>query len=320
MFRGNLVALITPMRPNGDLDETAFVDLIEWQIQEGVEGIVINGTTGESATTTFEEKQRLLKIAKQQIKGRVPLIAGTGTSSTAMTLALTHEAVKQGADACLIVTPFYNKPTQAGLIAHYSAIARGTELPILLYNVPSRTACDLQPETIATLCRNHSNIVGVKEATGDIERLKKLQSLIERDLTYLSGDDATALDFIKQGGHGVISVTTNVAPRQMQAWCDCAKAQQWDEAARLFQSLMGLHRTLFVESNPIPAKWALHHKGFIQPGIRLPLTWLEPQHATAVQAAMQQANSSDLDPDNYINHTTNRNKPSAMGEDEIDSF
>jgi len=289
MFRGNLVALITPMCPNGDLDESAFVDLIEWQIQEGVEGLIINGTTGESATTSLEEKQRLLKVAKQQIKGRVPLIAGTGTSSTAMTLSLTRDAEDQGVDACLIVTPFYNKPTQAGLIAHYSAIARSTDLPILLYNVPGRTACDLQPETIATLCREHDNIVGVKEATGDIERLKRMQSLIEGDITYLSGDDLTALDFMKQGGHGVISVTTNVVPGQMQAWCDCAKAQQWDEAAHLFEPLMGLHRTLFVESNPIPTKWALHQKGFIQPGIRLPLTWLEPQHATAVQAAMNQA-------------------------------
>jgi len=289
MFRGNLVALITPMCPNGNLDEAAFVDLIEWQIQAGVEGFVINGTTGESATTTREEKQRLLKIAKQQIKGRVPLVAGTGTSSTAMTQALTRDAEEQGADACLIVTPFYNRPTQTGLIAHYSAIARNTELPILLYNVPSRTACDLQPETIAALCREHDNIVGVKEATGNLERLKTLQSLIDREVAYLSGDDITALDFIKQGGHGVISVTTNVAPKQMQAWYDCAKAQQWDEATRLFAPLTGLHRTLFVESNPIPSKWALHHSGFIQPGIRLPLTWLEPQYAPSIQAAMNQA-------------------------------
>ncbi|MEY3182737.1 MAG: 4-hydroxy-tetrahydrodipicolinate synthase [Pseudomonadota bacterium] len=289
MFKGNLVALVTPMYPNGDIDTAGFADLIEWHITEGVEGFIVNGTTGESATTTPEEKVKLLNIAKQQIKGRVPLIAGTGTNSTATSLLLTQEAIAQDVDGCLIVTPFYNKPTQAGLIAHYATLAQNIDRPILLYNVPGRTACDLQPETIASLCRDHRNIVGIKEATGDITRLKQLKTLIDREIAYLSGDDLTALDFMQEGGHGVISVTANVAPKQMRAWCDSAKAGDWKAAETLFTPLIGLHKTLFIESNPIPTKWALHQQGFIQAGIRLPLTWLEPQNAPLVEAALLEA-------------------------------
>lgn len=289
MLTGNVVALVTPMLPDGRIDETSFLELMEWHIGEKAQGIVVNGTTGESATTTPEEKERLLTLAIQQAKGRVPIIAGTGSSSTRASLEMTQQAQKLGADACLIVTPYYNKPTQAGLLEHYGFIARSVDIPIILYNVPGRTACDLKPETAAALFQKYANIVGIKEATGDLARVEQIKALSQRDVCLVSGDDATAFEFMKRGGHGVISVTQNVAPKAMQQWCALAQKGDWSAAQAINQTLMPLHQQLFIESNPIPSKWVLHKKGFIQRGIRLPLTWLSIGAEAPVQAAMQAA-------------------------------
>ncbi|EGV51780.1 dihydrodipicolinate synthase [endosymbiont of Riftia pachyptila (vent Ph05)] len=288
MFRGSMVALITPMNEDGSVNEESLQHLIEFHIEQGTDAIVAVGTTGESATLDESEHCALIRQVVEQVAGRIPVIAGTGANSTREAISLTRCAKQAGADACLLVTPYYNKPTQEGLYLHHKAVAEAVEIPQILYNVPGRTACDMLPETIARLAEL-PNIVGVKEATGDLGRLSRIRELCGEGFDVYSGDDATGCEFMLQGGNGVISVTTNVAPRQMSQMCKAALAGDRDAAEQLDRQLAGLHQALFVESNPIPVKWAMHHLGLAPEGIRLPLTWLSEGQQPALLAAMQQA-------------------------------
>ncbi|MEH6823260.1 MAG: 4-hydroxy-tetrahydrodipicolinate synthase [Motiliproteus sp.] len=271
MITGSLVALVTPMSPTGELDWAGLDKLIDLHIDSGTGAIVAVGTTGESATLDCDEHCRVIKHVVQRVAGRTAVIAGTGANSTKEAIALTEAARQAGVDACLLVTPYYNKPTQEGLYQHFKAIAAAVDVPQILYNVPGRTACDLLPETALRLAEI-SNIIGIKEATGDLERAKLLIKNAPAGFAIYSGDDATALELIILGGQGNISVTANVAPRQMAEMCALALAGKADEARALNRRIDHLHRDLFVESSPIPVKWAMHEMGLIDTGIRLPLT------------------------------------------------
>lgn len=288
MFKGSMVALVTPMLNDGTIDKPALAALIEWHIQAKTEALVIAGTTGEAATLSEDEQFDLIHFAVQQAKGRIPIIAGTGTNATASTLKRTLNAERAGAVAALIVTPYYNKPTQAGLYAHYHYVATHCALPLILYNVPSRTACDLLPETVVALAKI-KNIIGVKEATGKMERAQEIAKNCAKDFFIYSGDDATALDLMLNGGHGVISVTANVVPEKMYAMTQAALAGKKDQAMQIDANLKLLHERLFVQSNPIPTKWVLEKMGKIKGGIRLPLLPLEPKYHEQVKEAMQNA-------------------------------
>lgn len=283
MITGSMVALVTPMLSTGEIDWDSLADLIEFHVLNGTQAIVAVGTTGESATLTVSEHKAVIGFVIEKVAGRVPVIAGTGANSTAEAIELTQEAKLQGADACLLVTPYYNKPTQEGLFLHYQAIAKAVAIPQILYNVPGRTACDLKPETVARLA-NIEHIIGIKEATGEITRVTELRSLCPDMLLY-SGDDETSMGFMLAGGHGVISVTANVAPRAMRNLCDLSLQGETEQAQRINDLLMPLHRGLFVEANPIPVKYALHYMGLIPDGIRLPLTPL----STHLRAGLEQA-------------------------------
>lgn len=288
MFRGSLVALVTPMTESGDIDHVALGRLLDWHVREGSDGLVIGGTTGESATVTAEEAAELLQVAVQRIGGRLPVIAGTGGNSTAQSVERTRVACELGADGVLVVTPYYNRPPQEGLYRHFSMVADAASVPLILYNVPSRTACDLLPETIERLSA-HPQVIGIKEATGSIERGAEILERCGDDFLLLSGDDASCRELIGAGAQGVITVTGNVAPRLMHAMVEAALADEPDAAKELDDRLAGLHTALFVESNPIPAKWALGRLGLIGPGIRLPLIELAEAHQPAVLAAMRRA-------------------------------
>ncbi|WP_089726249.1 4-hydroxy-tetrahydrodipicolinate synthase [Candidatus Thiosymbion oneisti] len=288
MFRGSIVALITPMHEDGRIDEDSLRRLVDFHVEAGTSAIVAAGTTGESATLDEQEHCAFVRSVVEFAAGRVPVIAGTGANSTTEAIALTGCAQRAGAAAALLVTPYYNKPTQEGLYLHFKAIAEAVEMPQILYNVPGRTACDLLPQTAARLSRI-PNIVGIKEATGDLERLVRLKSLCAEDFDLLSGDDATACEFILQGGHGDISVTANVAPRLMQQMCAAALSGRRDQALAINARLDPLHRSLFVQSSPIPVKWAVAEMGLSARGIRLPLTWLTADAQPTVRAAMEQA-------------------------------
>lgn len=285
MIRGSIVALVTPMRAQGELDSEALERLVELHVQAGTAAIVAVGTTGESATLDEAEHCDVLARTVAAAAGRIPVIAGTGANSTAEAIRLTDCAAETGADAALLVTPYYNKPTQAGLIAHYQRIADAVEIPQILYNVPGRTACDLLPATAGELA-SHPRIVGIKDATGDLARVAELRAGCGPDFAIYSGDDATGCELMLQGGDGVISVTNNVAPALMAQLCELALAGQRDQALALNARLDPLHRNLFVESNPIPVKWALHEMGLIETGIRLPLTWLSEAYHPAVRQAL----------------------------------
>ncbi len=288
LLRGSIVALITPMDAIGAVDDAALARLVDFHVEAGTAAIVAVGTTGESATLDEAEHCAVIARCVALAAGRIPVIAGTGANATAEAIRLTRCAAEVGADAALLVTPYYNKPTQAGLIAHYRAIADAVALPQILYNVPGRTACDLLPETTAELTRVE-NIVGLKDATGDLTRLPRLRELCGPDFALYSGDDGTGCEFMLGGGDGVISVTNNVAPALMRQLCDAALAGERERALAINNQLADLHRALFVESNPIPVKWAMAALGLAQPGIRLPLTWLTPAHEATVRAAMQRA-------------------------------
>ncbi len=284
MFHGSMVALVTPMAADGSVDDDALARLVERHVACGTDAIVAVGTTGESATLSTEEHCALIRRVVELAAGRVPVIAGTGSNSTQEAIELTRCAMEAGADACLLVTPYYNKPTQEGLYRHFRAIAEAVPIPQILYNVPGRTACDMLPETVERLS-HVPNIVGIKEATGDLARTREIVGRCAGRLDFYSGDDATALESLLLGGKGVISVTANILPREMHAMCAAALAGDEDEARRLNARLQPLHRDLYVEANPIPVKWALHAMGLIPPGIRLPLTVLSEQyHATVRQA------------------------------------
>jgi 4-hydroxy-tetrahydrodipicolinate synthase len=284
MFRGSLVALVTPMTESGELDHVAFGRLLDWHGRQGTDGIVICGTTGESATVSAAETAELLQIAVQRIGGRIPVIAGTGSNSTAEAVERTRAACELGVDGVLVVTPYYNRPPQEGLYCHFSLVADAASVPLILYNVPSRTACDLLPETVERLAV-HPQIIGIKEATGSMERGAEILARCGDDFLLLSGDDASCRELVGIGAQGVISVTANVAPSLMHDMMEAALSGDSVRAAELDDRLAGLHRALFVEANPIPAKWALERLGLISAGIRLPLTWLaEAHHATVLEA------------------------------------
>jgi 4-hydroxy-tetrahydrodipicolinate synthase len=289
MFKGSLVALVTPMNhPAGGVAWKAFYRLVEWHIAQGSDGLVIAGTTGESATLNTDEHCQVIGAAVQAADGRVPVIAGTGSNSTREAIALSQRALELGAAACLSVVPYYNKPPQEGLYQHFRAIAEAVDIPQILYNVPGRTICDLLPETVARLALV-PRIVGIKEATGKLDRLAAIRASCPAEFACYSGDDATGCEFMLQGGQGVISVTANVAPAAMQQLCKAALAGDAVAARAIDARLTGLHRDLFVEANPIPVKWALAQMGLIPPGIRLPLIPLAAQYHSLVETALAQA-------------------------------
>jgi len=292
MLNGSLVAIVTPMHPDGSLDLPALRKLLDWQVESGTSGVVIVGTTGESPTVDVDEHCTLIKTAVDHIGRRIKVIAGTGANSTAEAVELTRFAKEVGADACLSVAPYYNKPTQDGLYRHFRAIAEAVELPLILYNVPGRTVADIGPETVLRLAQV-PGIIGLKDATSDLVRHVDMLRRLPRgaDFSFLSGNDDTALAYILLGGHGVISVTANVAPRQMALLCKAALAGHLPQARTLNNQLMPLHTKLFVESNPIPAKWALMEMGRIQSGIRLPLTPLDAKFHDTVRAALRESGS-----------------------------
>lgn len=289
MISGSIVALLTPMHPDSlEVDWDALKKLVDWHIEQGTNSIVAVGTTGESATLNVAEHAQVISVVVQQAAGRIPIIAGTGANSTAEAIELTQAAADAGADACLLVTPYYNKPTQEGLYLHYRAIAEAVAIDQILYNVPGRTACDMLPETVLRLSAI-DNIVGIKEATGDLERARQIIDLCPEGFAIYSGDDETARELMLLGGHGDISVTANVAPKLMSEMCAAALSGDADRAQAIDIKLAGLHSSLFVEANPIPVKWAVAELGLLANALRLPMTPLSESHHEVVRAAMRSA-------------------------------
>ncbi len=288
MFHGSMVALVTPMQEDGSVDFDSLARLVEFHVENGTDAIVAMGTTGESATLDEKEHCQVIRRVVEMAAGRVPVIAGTGANSTSEAIQLTRCAMEAGADACLLVTPYYNKPTQEGLYQHFRAVAEAVAVPQILYNVPGRTAVDMSNDTVERLA-SISNIVGIKDATGDMARGKELVERCGDRIDIYSGDDATTLELMKLGGKGGISVTANVVPREMHQMCASALAGEYDQAAATNDRLMPLHQKLFVESNPIPVKWALYEMGLIPAGIRLPLTPLSDTYHDTVRQAMKSA-------------------------------
>jgi 4-hydroxy-tetrahydrodipicolinate synthase len=288
MFTGSLVALITPMEPDGGLALKAFDRLVDWHLDSGTDGVVVGGTTGESATLSADETIFLVKRTVERIKGRIPVIAGSGTNCTATAVDRSLQMANAGANACLVVTPYYNKPGQEGLYQHYRAIEKDCPVPLLLYNVPGRTCCDLLPETVARLAEL-DGIVGIKEATAGEQRARQIRELCGAGFIILSGDDQSSLDCIEAGAEGVVSVTANLAPELVSQMCKHARSGNMDEARKIDEQLSLLNRDLFVEANPIPAKWALHRMGLTPEGLRLPLTPLAPANHEIVALAMEHA-------------------------------
>jgi len=288
MFEGSIPALVTPMREDGGVDLDAWDRLLDFHVREGTDGVVVGGTTGESPTLERTELETLVSRAKSRLGGRIPVIAGSGSNSTAHSVALSVAAQDAGADGLLLVTPYYNRPTQEGLFRHFTAIADAVRIPVVLYNVPGRTACDLLPETIARLS-GHPRIVAVKEATGDVARGMAVLGQVRSGFVVLSGDDPTAAALMRIGARGVISVTANVAPRAMHEMCVAARSGRHEAAAEANERLMPLHRALFVEPNPIPVKWAVHRMGLAGPALRLPLLPLSEGNRPVVESAMRAA-------------------------------
>jgi 4-hydroxy-tetrahydrodipicolinate synthase len=288
MITGSLVAIVTPMHEDGRLDLARFRQLIDWHVSEGTDGIVVVGTTGESPTVNFDEHKELIKIAVQHSKGRIPIIAGTGGNSTAEAIELTASAKETGATACLSVVPYYNKPTQEGLYRHFSKIAETVDLPMIVYNVPGRTVADMQTDTVLRLAQV-PGIIGIKEATANIERNTDLIRRAPRNFAIYSGDDATCLALILMGGHGVISVTANVAPKPMHQMCAAALVGDVKKARELNLRLFPLHQKLFVEANPIPVKWAMAEMGLIEGGMRLPMSPLAEKFHQTVREALHES-------------------------------
>ena len=288
MITGSLVAIVTPMLEDGRLDPGRFKDLIDWHIAEGTDGIVVVGTTGESPTVDFDEHKQLIKVAVEHAKGRIPVIAGTGGNSTDEAIELTESAKSTGATACLSVVPYYNKPTQEGLYRHFRKIAETVDLPMVLYNVPGRTVADLQNDTVLRLAEV-PGIIGIKDATANMERGSDLIRRAPRNFAIYCGDDSAALALILLGGHGVISVTANVAPRLMHEMCAAALVGDVKKARELNLRLLPLHQRLFAEANPIPVKWALAQMGRIEPGLRLPMTPLADRFHDTVREALAEA-------------------------------
>ena len=292
MFKGSIVAMVTPMHEDGAVDDAALARLVDFHVEQGTDAIVAVGTTGESATLDHQEHVEVIARIVELAGGRIPVIGGTGANSTREAVSLTRGAADAGVDACLLVTPYYNKPTQDGLYRHFMAVADAVQVPQILYNVPSRTACDMQPQTVGRLAQ-HANIVGIKEATGDMPRIHALRAACGDGFVILSGEDWMACDTIVDGGgQGVISVSANVAPAAMHEMCALALSGDVHGARRVDASLRGLHEALFLESNPIPVKWAVAKMGLMGHGIRLPLTPLAAECHAAVSRAMEEASSA----------------------------
>lgn len=290
LFQGSIVALVTPMDSHGEVDFETLKKLVEFHIKSGTDAIVSVGTTGESATLSIDENVKAILKTVEFAAGRIPVIAGTGANATSEAITMTKLLNNSGIAGCLSVVPYYNKPTQEGMYQHFKAIAECTDIPQILYNVPGRTGSDLLPETVGRLAKI-SNIVGIKEATGDVSRVQKIKQLTGEDFIILSGDDATGLEAMKLGAEGIISVTNNVAAADMAKMCHLARAGKFDEAEQINQRLMPLHKNLFVESNPIPVKWACYKLGLIpEPVLRLPLTTLSEQAQPKVLDALKSAN------------------------------
>ena len=283
-----MVAVVTPMTAAGDIDLQAWEGLLQWHAQQGTDAVVVVGTTGESPTVTLAEAGELVRRAVKVLGDRVPVIAGTGTNSTVSTIERTRALAAAGAQAALVVTPYYNKPTQEGLYQHFRAVADASPIPLILYNVPSRTGVDLLPDTVVRLA-SHPRILGVKESTGSLARVEELVARCGKDLEIYSGEDPIAVQSIAAGARGLISVTANVAPALMHEMCEHALAGRLEQAEVIDDRLQGLHRALFTESNPIPVKWAVAELGHIPGGLRLPLTPLSPQHHSVVREAMRAA-------------------------------
>lgn len=288
MFQGSLVALVTPFDGNNRVDYASLKRLIDFHVEQGSDGVVIAGTTGESPTLRRSEHIELVGRSIEIARGRIPIIAGTGSNSTMQSIELSKAVTDPGIAAYMSVVPYYNKPTQEGLFRHFTAIADALDKPLLMYNVPGRTVADMLPETVARLA-THENIFGIKEATGDIERLKAIQALVDEGFMLYSGDDFTALPFMEQGGHGVVTVSGNVAPRQLSRLCKLAREGKSADAKALDDTLQPLNKMLFVESNPIPVKWAVSEMGLIEAHIRLPLTPFSAQYHQDMLSAMRTA-------------------------------
>ena len=288
MIKGSIVAIVTPMHADGSLDYPGLQKLIDWHVAEGTDGIVIVGTTGESATVSVEEHCELIKFTVEHTKGRIPVIAGTGGNSTAEAIKLTESARQSGADAALVVVPYYNRPTQEGMYLHFKAIAEAVDLPIILYNVPGRTVADMSNETVVRLAAV-KNIVGIKDATGNIARGLELLRNVPSSFAVYSGDDPTAIALMLCGGAGNISVTANVAPRAMHDICEAAMRGNIAKAVEINNKVMPLHAKLFVEPNPVPVKWALAEMGMMPAGLRLPLAPLGAEFHDTVRGALREA-------------------------------
>lgn len=287
-LQGSMVALITPMHSNGDVDWQSLANLIDWQIEQGTDVLVSVGTTGESATLSMQEHVDVIEFTMKQVGGRIPVIAGTGANNTVEAIELTQHAKQAGADAVLLVVPYYNKPTQEGLYLHYKAIADAVDIPQVLYNVPGRTVVDMQQATVERLA-DIDNIIAIKDATGDVARGARLIEALKGRMSVFSGDDETALELMRHGAKGNISVTANVAPKMMSQIFGLALKGEFDQAEALNQKIAHLHQNLFIESSPIPAKYALYKMGHIEQGIRLPLTWLSPEHQQIMDEALAKA-------------------------------
>ena len=277
MFQGSIVALVTPMNKDGSLDIKSFNNLLDFHVQNKSDGVVVVGTSGEAPTIDFDEHISLINRAVKFIRGRIPVIAGTGANSTKEAIFLTQEAKNAGVDGSLLVTPYYNKPSQKGLYEHYKAINDAVDIPQVLYNVPARTSCDLENDTVIKLS-HLPNIVGIKDATGDLTRIENLKNKVADNFIFISGDDITFLDYLKKGGKAVISVTANVRPLMMHEICNLVKENKIEDAEKLNQKLELLHKAMFIESNPVPVKWMLTKMGLIQQYIRLPLVELDPSN------------------------------------------
>lgn len=285
MFKGSLVALVTPFDEDNRVDYAALKGLIDFHVSEGSDGLVIAGTTGEAATLTKAEHAELVARAVEMADGRLPIIAGTGSNSTQQTIDLSIKVAASGIEAYLLVVPYYNKPMQEGMFRHFTAVADAVDKPVMLYNVPGRTGADLLPETVARLAE-HENIFGIKEATGDIDRLRAIRALVAEDFMCYSGDDFTSLAFLQSGGNGIVTVSGNVVPAAIARMCQLVFSGHFAEAGQLDQSLQPLNEALFVESNPIPVKWALSEMGLVQPSLRLPLTLLADQYHDQMRKAL----------------------------------
>lgn len=288
-LQGSMVALVTPMHPDGKVDYKRLADLIDWQIEQGTHCLVAVGTTGESATLSMQEHSDVIRYFVKHVNGRVPVIAGTGANNTTEAIKLTQDAKEAGADCALLVAPYYNKPPQEGLYQHYKAIAEAVDMPQMLYNVPGRTVVDIAQETVERLA-DIDNIVAIKDATGSVGRGEQLIKAVGNRIVVLSGDDGTALDLMKVGAKGNISVTANVAPKAMSETFSAALRGDFDTANAAHDIVKHLHRDLFIESSPIPAKYALHKMGMIDTGIRLPLVWLAEEHHATIDTALVRAN------------------------------